>query len=114
MFKEILHFIKENYEIIILVGACILDLVLFLVGFLKKKKSLPLDDVLVHLPAAISLVEGKIGAGNGDAKKKYVLDMARALYKESTGVELSNNSKTMKFISSFIEAILETPTKKGK
>lgn len=110
--KEVLSWIVENYKLLILVFACILDIILFLVGFLKKKKIIPLDDVLIALPGAVALVESKIGAGNGELKKKYVLDIAKALFKESTGIELTDDSKTMKFFSSFVEEILKTPTKK--
>ena len=112
--EKIISFISEHYEAVILAAACLLDVILFLVGIFKKKKNIPLDDVLVALPGAVALVESKIGSGNGELKKKYVLDMAKALFKESTGIELSDDSKTMKFFSSFVEEILKTPTKKGK
>lgn len=114
MFKEILHFIKENYEVIILVGACLLDLVLFLVGVLKKKKTTPLGQVVQVLPIMIRKAEEKLGSGNGALKKQFVMDAALNFYQRLTGVALTDDSCLADEISHAIEEILSTPTKKGK
>ena len=114
MINEIFNFIKENYEIIILVGACLLDLILFLVGVFKKKKTTPLGEVISYVPTMIKVAELKFGSGHGAEKKKSVMEMALLLYHRLTGVEITADSYLGKEISSFIERVLETPTKKGK
>ena len=114
MINEILHFIKENYDLIILIAACILDLVLFLVGVFKKRKNSTLEDVFHMIPAAIYKTEEVVGAGNGEKKKRLVMDLACKWYKELTGVELVEGSRYWNTISEFVEEVLITPTKKGK
>lgn len=112
--EKFIAFIIENKELLILAAACLLDLILFLVGVLRKKKTTPLGEVIIGIPSMIKLVEDKFGPGNGESKKETVMYMALALYKQLTGVDITANSYLGKEISSFIERCLETPTKKGK
>ena len=114
MINEILNFIKENYEIIILVGACLLDLILFLVGLLRKKTRPALDVVMTGAPIYIKYAEEFIGAGKGEEKKAFVMKYLCKTYKNLTGFDLVPGSVIYDDLDKFVEKILETPTKKGK
>ena len=109
------EFILENYELLILVGACILDVVLFIFGVLKRKKcsTQPLESVLFALPTFINDVEKEVGAGNGESKKLRVVNEALNFYWYLTGLKVSQTSYIAQRISEEIEKILSTPQKKG-
>lgn len=106
------EFIVENYQLIILVCACLLDVLLFVLGIKKKKGFSPLNEVIAALPKMIYKAEKQYGAGNGSSKKLMVLDLALNLYKEITGVDVDYKSWIADDISSQIEMILRTPQKK--
>lgn len=106
------EFIINNYQQIILIFACLFDVVLFLIGVFKKKANAPLTEVISCLPRLIIKAEKKIGAGNGSQKKLMVLDWALDLYKELTGVDVDCKSWIAEDISVAIERILRTPQKK--
>ena len=111
--EKIISFISEHYETVILAAACLLDLVLFLVGFLKKNKKVPMDVVLTAAPYYVKAAEEFIGEGKGDQKKAFVMKYLVKTYKNLTGVELSAGSVIYSDLDKFVEKILETPTKKG-
>lgn len=106
------EFIVENYQLIILICACLLDALLFILGYRSKRSFTPLGEVVAALPKLIYKAEKQYGAGNGSSKKLMVLDLAINLYKEITGVEVDYKSWIADEISSQIELILRTPQKK--
>lgn len=112
--EKVLSWIVENYELLILVGACLLDVVLFLVGVFRKKYDPDKNSIVAKLPDLISLAEVQFGAGHGELKKQMVLDLAVKTYKMWTGVELQPGSNVYGYFEHMIEEILRTPQKKGK
>ena len=112
--KEVLSWIVEHYELLILVGACLLDIVLFLFGVFKKKSQSPLDIVLKAAPYYIRAAEEFIGAEKGADKKAFVMKYLLKTYKNLTGVDLGEHSVTYDELDRFVEDILRTPQKKGK
>lgn len=111
--EKLITFIVENHQLIILVLACVLDVVLFLVGVFKKKADPSLNSVLSQLPYFILAAEKNFGSGHGEEKKGAVMSCALALYQSLTGVEIKDGSMIHKAISDAIEEILITPRKKG-
>lgn len=112
--EKIISFISEHYETVILAAACLLDVILFLIGFLKKKKTTPLGQVVQLLPLLICKAEYKYGSGNGALKKQFVMDAALNFYQKLTGIALTDDSVLADEISRAVELILSTPTRKGK
>lgn len=112
--EKVINFIVENHEILILLAACLLDVVLFLVGVFKKKQKAPMDVVLTAVPYYIKAAEEFIGADKGQEKKDWVMKYLSKTYKNLTGVELLPGSVLFEDLSKFVEKVLETPTKKGK
>lgn len=112
--EKIISFISEHYETVILAAACLLDVILFLVGFLKKKTKPSLDVVLTAAPYYIKAAEEFIGEGKGAEKKAFVMKYLVKTYKNLTGVELLPGSVIYSDLDKFVEKILLTPTKKGK
>lgn len=112
--EKVLSWFVENYELVILIAACILDLVLFLFGVFKKKVNDPLKEVLTRVPYLVSAAERAFGSGHGQEKKRLVIDTCISLYKKLTGLEVREGSEVFKFIDGTIESVLETPQKKGK
>lgn len=110
--EKVINFIVENHEILILLAACLLDVVLFLVGVFRRKTDPSLNSVLKELPRLIFHAECKFGAGHGEEKKKYVLDVALKLYKNWTGFDISEKSFAYHVLGEAVEEILCTPEKK--
>ena len=109
-----IDFIKNNIEIIVLVAACIVDIVLFVMTIFKKKVNPSLDEVLVSIPEWVLAAEEKYGSGHGVEKKKYVMDLALSIYKHMTGLEVVVGSSIYRMISNTIEYVLKTPQKKER
>lgn len=112
-----IDFIVENYDFILKVIMIVLEVFAFLViVFKKNKKNASLDSVLAALPSIVAKVEQKVGSGNGEEKKRLVIDIALRLYKKLTGVEVDSSkfSTIVRDISLSIEDILSAPQKKGK
>lgn len=110
--KEVLSWLSSNYEFVVLIAACILDLVLFLFGVFKKKEPI-LNVVYQKLPEFINDAES-LGK-SGEEKLHYVLERAILLLCHGYGYVYEDINKSMKKrIEYAIEAILSTPQKKGK
>ena len=112
--EKLIAFIVENKELLILGVACLLDLILFLVGVFRKRDRSVLDQVIYSLPVFITKSEELYGSGHGEDKLKYCLSLALDHYFVLSGVRLSETSVFAKVLIHQIESILETPTKKGK
>ena len=111
--EKIIDFISENYELIILLCACLLDLILFLVGVFKKIK-LPVKEAVIELlPKLIVKAEKLYGSGHGQEKKVWVLNAAASYYEKFSKIPTSVFSGQMLEIGEALEEILKTPTKKG-
>lgn len=108
--KEVISWVSSNYEIVILVAACVLDLVLFLFGVFKKNKKEPLALVLESLPDLINIAEksGRLG----QEKLCWVVESAKEIMYKAIGCKPSDVD--CKLIESMVEKILSTPQKKGK
>lgn len=107
------EFLKENYQLIILIGSCILDAVLFFVAVIKKKKLPILAAVLEVLPSLI--LKGELSGLKGQEKKDFVLDLAVSYMASLIGCdekEINKNGRV--YLSEKIEEILSTPQKKEK
>lgn len=111
--KELLRWLCSNYELVILIAACVLDLVLFLFGVFKKKNQSPLDVVLKAAPYYIRAAEEFIGPDKGLDKKAFVMKYLIKTYKNLTGVDLVEKSVIYEDLDKFVEDILNTPQKKG-
>ena len=98
-----IDFLVNNWHWLLCLVLCLVELLLVIF-----KKSIKFDTVrekiMAFLPVCISLAEEVIGSGNGSKKKDYVI----ALIKSSLDLKDDYDS----FISSAIESILSTPTKK--
>lgn len=109
-----IDFIKSNIDIIVLVGACLVDIILFVMPILKKKSDPSLMAVIADIPSFVSSAEAKIGSGNGEKKKLYVLDLACRTYRHLTGVAVSKDSFVYRCFSRAIEDVLFAPHKKER
>lgn len=108
--KEVLSWFVQNYELLILLGACVLDVILFLVGVFKKTKKEPLAFVLESLPDLINIAEksGRLG----QEKLCFVVESAKEMMYKAIGCKPSDVD--CRLIESMVEKILSTPQKKGK
>ena len=108
--EKVIDFIVEHYELLILLAACLLDVILFLCGVFKKKKKEPLAFVVESLPDLINLAE-KSG-GLGSEKLCFVVETAKEMMYKAIGCKPSDVD--IKLIEELVEKILSTPQKKGK
>lgn len=98
-------FIINNWQWI----ACLVvgTIELFFVIFKKSQKVDTLKEkILSLLPVLISMAEELLGPGVGSEKKRFVSDLLHRL--------LRIDSSYDQFVSSAIESILSTPTKKAE
>ena len=100
--EKVLSWIVENYELLILVGACIFDIVLFLIGVFRKKRNISLEEILLRIPHLVFLAEERFGQGHGELKKKMVLEMLLDMYKQDTGVLVLPGSDVSKTFSIYL------------
>lgn len=112
--EKIISFIVENHNLLILLAACLLDVILFLCGVFKKKRNISLEEILLRVPHLVFLAEQRFGKGNGDLKKKTVLGILVDMYEVDTGVKVLPGSSVYAAFEHQIEKVLETPQKKGK
>lgn len=112
----ILEFLKENYQLVALIGSFFVDLVLAIICIvLKNRKDDPVLSIISDmLPGFIKEAENQIGAGHGSEKLTFVLKKVEQTYKKLTGVGLSLTGYLYRFFVNRIENILSTPSKKGK
>lgn len=106
-------FIQANYKWII---AAIYALILLVIVILKKKvKIIDVVKTIISevLPDCIIQAETKFGAGNGDEKKAYVIQLICKTISERFGIDEFEVFKLYRpFIESMLENILSTPKKK--
>lgn len=112
--EKVIDFIVENSELLILLAACLLDLILFLVGVFRKKVNPSVAEVVTKIPYFVSLAEDKFGSGQGLKKKEFVVEEACKLYEKMTDIYPNLRSAIRKVFSKAVEEVLETPQKKGK
>lgn len=106
-------FILQNWRW--LLEACLV-IAAFVLMLIRKKPVKIVDTIqqviLRLLPGLINQAEINFGAGNGSAKKKFVLDLLHTLLKElGYGDEVISQYNV--FASDQVEVILSTPKKKG-
>ena len=111
--EKIISFISEHYQLVILAAACLLDVILFLLGVLKKDKVPVTQAVIGLLPDLINKAEEIFGSGHGEEKKAWVLKAAASYYEKFSKIPTSVFSGQMAEIGLALEKILETPQKKG-
>lgn len=103
-------FIFTYWREILYVICALVSLVLFIV----RKPSVKVVDsiterILLLAPAAISKAEEVYGSGHGSEKFLFVIDLLKLAIEED-GFVISD--KIIKFMTSYVEAILSTPQKK--
>lgn len=97
------EFIFANWQWIVAFVFAAIEFIILLCRKQVKTDTLK-EKILQLLPSCISLAEEILGSGNGEKKKDLASRMIKAL--------LSAGSDYDDFISSAIESILSTPTKK--
>lgn len=116
--EEFVNFIKEYGAIILAALSAVLGFVCMIIK--KRPKTLDeflyiVDEVLKDVPYMVSIEEMKVGSGHGDQKKALVLTDACKRIKSKLGRDLSKEESDycLSVVSSMVEAVLDTPQKKG-
>ena len=106
-------FILTYYKELIVLLCFLVEIFISFVSLVKKsKKQSPLLlDLIQSLPKFILTAEKVIGAGNGEKKRDYVLQLVSNDYYRLTGQKIDNS--TFCIVSRAIEHILSAPQKKG-
>ena len=89
-------------------------IVTILVTLLKKRGKVEpvLSRIYEVIPQAVRTAEAIYGAGNGEAKKKMVMDYLSRAYQKLTGYQLKEKSYVYDGIAQFVEDVLATPERK--
>lgn len=103
-------FLIQYWRELLYVLCALVSLVLFIV---KKKPVNVVDSIteriLLLAPSFIAKAEEVYGSGHGSEKLLFVIDLFKLSFEED-GLKIGD--KTVKFITSYVEAILSTPQKK--
>lgn len=102
--KKIYEFIVENWSLISGIIVSIIALIISLVKAKDKTKQFELLEVFIE--DMILMAEEQFGAGTGDVKKSFVLNMAKEFAKKIK-VSISDDD-----LSEKIEKLLSLPLKK--
>ena len=114
--KIILDFLKDNYELVILICCYLVNLLAIFISIIKSPKKLATYFValLDKLPQLLCEAE-KIGFPSGESKKNFVIDLAINYLVCLTGWTPEKVSAIWSNqISLAIENMLSSPQKKGE
>lgn len=113
--NDIIHILKNNWELIVSVLLFILS---FILQLIKKKPVKVIDTVkqiiLSYAPMAIRLAEQMYGLDHGDEKFKYAYQVICDAVGQIVGIQPRKVPDMYDaYIKDVIEDVLNTPQKKG-
>lgn len=99
-------FFVDNWKFLLAIILCLIELVFVILSLAKKpiKTDSIKEKILSILPVVINLAEEILGPGAGAEKKKFCESIISSL--------IGKSSFSSEFLSSAIESILSTPSKK--